>query len=158
MPQIINKKAIRKKKLLVICPTRQRPQKLGKLLETFKAKTSENTGLLVCLDDDDPNLVEYQKLLGYQTAYIIQPRKNITQIFNHVVNELCPDYEFYSPTNDDFEYLTKEWDNELIGRIAREGGWGIAYGDDRGSPARVKEAARFPTTSVISGNIVRALG
>lgn len=153
MQNVINKNQIHDKKLLVICPTRGRSEQIKKFLDSFDKNSShKNTGILFCIDDDDLQLANYQKLLGSEWAYMVDRRKTITQIFNNVVNEICHGYQYYMPSNDDFIFQTFGWDLKLMQKIKDNGGWGIAYGDD------AIQSENMPTTSVISGNLIRVLG
>ena len=148
---VINRETLENKKCLVICPSRERVIKLMEMVKSFKDKTSPQTALLVCLDDDDPMIEEYKELLGISVAYHVGRRNTITNLFNEMFR-LFPSYEYYALTNDDFVYLTAVWDVKLMGDIKEMGGWGIAYGDDR------LAHDKYPSHTVISGNIARALG
>lgn len=151
--EIINKKLLKNKELLVITPTRDRIEKVKEHLESFKKTSSDKTCMLLAIDKDDPKFSEYLKLFGEEWSYIvIEKRKTCIQIYNYIVNYLCKDFKYYMPSNDDFVFLTNLWDTKLIEKIKEKGGWAIAYGDDR------IHGEEMPTTSVISGNIVRALG
>lgn len=74
-----------------------------------------------------------------------------TEIINEAYRK-SPHYDFYHVTNDDFIYQTKDWDKILMNEIESRGGFGIAYGND------LFNGRNLPTTSVISANIIRALG
>lgn len=73
---------------------------------------------------------------------------SITNIINETFG-CYPDYKYYHVTNDDFVYKTPNWDVALMNLA---GSYGIAYGDD------LNGQHKLPTASVISGDIVRALG
>lgn len=149
---VLNFKVLKNKKCLVIVPTRERVEKFRQMYESFKKTTSPDTGLIACIDFDDPKKLEYQKYFGTEICYVIGKRRPTTQIYNYVANQLMPGFKYYSPSNDDFEYLTAIWDVKLMTNIEEHDGWGISYGDDR------IQSENMCTTSVISGNIVRALG
>lgn len=127
--------------LLVICPTRERPEKFREFLKSFK-DTAKDADLCLVIDHDDPKFNEYCPSSEFIVNY---KHKNTTQIFNSVF-EAFPDYDFYSCSNDDFVYRTKGWDRALC----RKGK--ICYGND------LLAGKDMPTTSVIDGDIVRALG
>lgn len=148
---VLNAEHLEGKKCLVICPSRERLEKLQKMAESFKAKTSPQSALLVCLDDDDPQIEKYKQFLGKNFAYYIGQRKTTTEIYNYIL-KVFPDFKYYCLTNDDFVYLTAVWDVKLMGRIEEGDGWGVAYGDDRIA------GERLPTTPMISGNIAKTLG
>lgn len=128
--------------LLTICPSRGRPRELARMLESF-FDTSTQSELVVCLDEDDPELSEYD-FKDYPVTLIIQPRHNITYLYNNIF-QLYPKYEYYSCTNDDFVYKTKDWDKKLMN-------FGINFGND------LFQGNNYPSTSVIHGDIVRSLG
>jgi len=139
-----------KPKLLVLCPSRGRPGRLKEMLESF-IDTQTCSRIKVFLDNDDPLIEDYQQAIGNKSSFTIDFRKNTTEILNEAV-KLCQQHEYYMVTNDDFIYHTKGWDSMLISAIEERGGVGIAYGND------LLAGVQMPTTSVISGNIVRALG
>ena len=147
----MNKNLLEDKQCLVICPSRERVEKLREMVKSFNEKTSPQTGLLVALDHDDPQIEEYKELLGVKIAYYIGNRNTITKLFNEIFL-LFPCFDYYCLTNDDFVYLTAVWDVKLMSDIKEMGGWGIAYGDDRIAHDK------YPSHTMISGNIVRTLG
>ena len=65
----MNKNLLEDKQCLVICPSRERVEKLREMVKSFNEKTSPQTGLLVALDHDDPQIEEYKELLGVKIAY-----------------------------------------------------------------------------------------
>lgn len=142
-------------KLLVICPSRSRPQKLGRMLDSFYETRSEGTEIVVYVADDDPMLWIYEKLLvGHN--HVIGPRKTIVEVNNYFSCEVYPNIPFYGEINDDHIYITPGWDKKLMGIIEKfGGGWGLACGNDtvHGDWTKIKH----PSGAVISGNIVRAL-
>lgn len=148
---VLNKESLDNKKMLIVCPSRERMEKLKEMVKSFNEKTSPQTALLIMLDNDDPQLEEYKEFLGVKTAYHIGTRKTTTSLFNEVF-QMFPDFQYYGLTNDDFVYLTAVWDVKLMGDIEEMEGWGIAYGDDRVA------GEKYPSHTIISGNIVRALG
>lgn len=151
--EITNKQLITGRKLLVICPSRARALRAQEMLRSFAECSSCDAGLLFCIDEDDKECDAYRNVFQNQCAYLIMPRQTTTRIFNTVAVKLLPHYKYYSQTNDDFFYHTKDWDKILVEEIETlSGGWGIAYGND------LKEGKNMPTTSVISGNIVQTLG
>src|SRR3990167_4920513 len=148
---VLNKQTLEEKRMLVVCPSRERVEKLAEMVKSFNEKTSPSTALIVCLDDDDPKMEEYKHLLSDKVAYHIGKRTTNTNLYNYIF-KMFPDFEFYALTNDDFVYLTAVWDVKLMGNIEENGGWGIAYGDDRVAHDK------YPSHTIVSGNIVRALG
>lgn len=141
-------------RLLLICPSRQRIDILHQMLESVKRTTSAVD--VACVVDQDDDVNGYRKMVAeYAFAWV---EVNCTRcqgfvgLYNLVFRRL-PHYSFYSPTNDDFVYLTENWDEKLIQAIqTRNDGHGWAYGDD------MNLGQQLPTTSVVSGVIARKLG
>src|SRR3990167_6421305 len=100
---VLNKETLEGKKCLVVCPSRERLEKLEEMVKSFYEKSSPSTALLVCLDNDDPQLEEYKEFLGTKTAYYIGKQSTTTNMYNNMFR-LFPDFEFYCLTNDDFVY------------------------------------------------------
>lgn len=146
---IHNQEQLKDKELLVFCPTRSRVDRASEMIMSFHLNTSASTGILFGLDNDDPELFKYEYLFNGKfrpLAYTVNSYSCNTFYINAVYKDL-PNYKYYSTTNDDFLYMTKYWDTILM-QAARNG---IAYGND-GNQGR-----NMPTTSVIDGNIVRAV-
>jgi len=134
---LINSNNLKDRDLLVICPTRERPEKLARMYDSFVKTKFGRTSLILCVDVDDAT--EYD----YNCTISVEPHKNNTQIINDIFCKF-PDYKYYSVTNDDFIYKTMSWDTMLMQK-------GINFGEDGTN-------RKFPVTSVIDGDIVRALG
>ncbi len=131
------------KRLLVLCPTRQRANRCKKMINSF-LKTSSQAEMHLLLDWCDPELKEYMKI---DIPYSVSQRMTNTARINQMFNTFQNSYDFYSVTNDDFVYETPDWDLKLM-KLAQDG---ISYGDD------CLQGKNMPTTSVISAKIVRAL-
>lgn len=145
-----------KTRLLSICPSRSRPEKLAYMLKTFDETKSEGTEMVVYVADDDPRLKEYIPVLDGRD-YRIGPRKTIVEVNNYFTTEVYPGLPYYQEVNDDHAYRTKGWDEKLIHVIEFHGlGWGIACGED--TVHKHWQNIKHPSAALISGNIVRALG
>ena len=138
-------------KLLVMCPSRNRPDRIREMLSSFDATKSPGTSMAVYVSDDDPQLDKYRAILEERGILHVGPRKCIVEVFNFLSSEVYPGFEYYGEVNDDHFYVTKGWDQILIQRIKENGGWGISSGNDW-------KGMRHPSACVISGNIVRTLG
>lgn len=151
---IINKKEIKDKKLLVICPTRSRPSRAQNLLDSFDGNSlHETTGIIFLIDQDDDKKLEYIKMCGENWAYVVcDIGMTMPQKLNTAIRELCPDYEYYMFAGDDHLIETFGYDLKMVKKIEDNGGWGMAFGDD------TIQGDTIPTHIVISGNIIRSLG
>lgn len=140
------------KKLLVICPSRIRPHRVTKMLDSFDRTRSDGTDIVIYTSHDDPTLEGYKSVLNGRNLVI---GDRIPQ--GHVCNKMCemfPNYDYYQEVNDDHFYITPNWDKILIEEIEKNGGWGISWGWGMIHP----KETRLPQAVVISGNCVKALG
>ena len=139
------------KDLLVICPTKGRPKVCERMIESFDKKSSSSAELIFIIDQNEQYFLEYLELFTLtKHSFTIRNQKSLCEMYNHIIT-LFPNYKYYSETNDDFIYRTKDWDRILIKKLEEKGG-GIAYGDDGYA------GSMLPTTSVISGKIIQAVG
>jgi len=151
------------KKLLVVCPSRGRPFRIMDMIKRFEDTTNEfHTDLIVLLDADDKTLGQYEEHLPTWVKRRVYDRTNdhtlTTEIINRVFEEFNS-YEYYSVTNDDIHYKTNGWDEALCQRLKISSGQDDTmverYGEDL--IANINPGT-FPITSVIDGDIVRAIG
>jgi hypothetical protein len=140
-------------KLLVMVPTRGRPQICKRMWDSFLATKSHNTEIILYFNDDDPKLEEYLDL--FKTNYIVGKRLFLAEAYNFLFNKYS-DYCWYSPINDDHVFITLGWDKKLIEVVETKGhGWGMACAEDGMTPWLLYQ---HPSGCVISGNIPRTLG
>lgn len=146
-------------RLLSICPSRNRPEMLGEMLDSYYATKALDGKMLVYIADDDPRLDDYMKIYAHykELQMVVGRPRGLAKVYNYVTSELYPDIDYYQEINDDHIYRTKGWDKAFIDKIENAGkGWGIAFGEDLlGVDFSIW---RHPTALVISGNIVRTLG
>lgn len=141
------------KKLLTICPTKNRPDKCKTMLTSFNG-TAWVSDIVFILDNNERDKAAYKELFLYSecTCHFMPP-SNITKQMNDLLKlKAFQGYEYYHITNDDFVYKTHLWDLKLIDKIESKKGYGIAYGDD------TVGGIKLPTAPLISGNIIKALG
>jgi hypothetical protein len=130
------------------------------MLESYFLTKSDETDIVVYLNDDDPCVGRYREVCDYASSYpvryIIGPRLYLAQAYN-LLFERYKDVEFYTPINDDHVFVTPKWDEKLISIIKMRGkGWGLAAANDGGVTAW--DVWQHPSGCVISGNIPRTLG
>lgn len=142
-------------RVLLSCPSRERPHRLKEMLASYRETRSPNTDLVIYIDNDEPRLSEYQALiLPAGSKLEIHPRTYLAHIHNNIIKN-NPGYDYYMPVNDDIIFRTSGWDKLLIQTIQEKGGgWGIAYGNDLAGNHRWE----LPTFGMVSGNIIRVLG
>ena len=141
--------------LLVIVPSRGRPQNVARLLDAVHETRRARTHVHVAVDDDDSALDAYQDMwnghAGSGDWLGVGARDGLIGWTNKIAVENAADYRFLASLGDDHLPRTKGWDTALIRAIEDMGGTGIAYPWDG-----VRED--IPEAVVMSSNIVTALG
>lgn len=134
--------------LLIVTPTRQRPDSARRLAAAVRDTATAGTVLMLAVDDDDPSYGD-----GVEGAEIIRgPRRSCVQWSNLIAAEHGPGYRAVASLGDDHVPETPGWDTALLAAIDAMGGTGIAYGDD------ALQGQNLPTAPVVSSDIVAALG
>lgn len=120
--------------------------------------TSTTTDVVFLIDKDDDLKLQYFEFIPESKIMLFDNTKSalfiertLTEKINSAFSLLADDYEYFSVSNDDFVYHTPAWDQKLI-NVLEDYGPGIAYGND------LLQGKRLPTTSIVSGKIVKALG
>jgi hypothetical protein len=140
--------------LLVIVPSRGRPGNIARMTDSIKETCQAKTDLTVMIDDDDPELKNYEFVMSHAKDFgklIIGPRKGLTDWTNEIAAKEAGNYSYLASFGDDHVPITKGWDRLLIRAIERMGGTGFSYPYD-GMRDDIPEAV------VVSSDIVRALG
>jgi hypothetical protein len=132
-------------KVLLVVPTRGRPEKSIEFYEEFK-RTSTITDLVFGLDDDD---VEYPRIDG--VLYEVNPRAMMNGTLNLIANKYADKYEYIAFMGDDHRPRTIGWDQKLVDSIANVKN-GIAYGND------LFQGENLPTAVLLKSTIVKTLG
>lgn len=132
------------KKMLLIVPTRNRPESVSRTLEAFH-KTAKVSDIIFGVDFDDAS----QYTISEQ--FIERgPRLKMNGTLNAIANKYKDDYDFLGFMGDDHLPQTEGWDEELIKEIGNRPGF--AYGND------LFQGARLATAVVMSSSIVKAIG
>lgn len=137
-------------RLLVIVPSRGRPERLAALLAVVEASKRGDTRVAVGLDGDDPRLGDYLSPFPAPGGLrYIGDRRSLTGWTNEIaMDNLGGGYTHFASFGDDHLPRTVGWDVELM----RAAGRGISYGDD------MAHGEKLATAPVMSVGIVRALG
>lgn len=134
--------------LLIITPTRGRPEGARRLADAVSKLSTARTDLLFCIDDDDRSYDGMKPDLDYVQG----PRDTCGGWTNKVAAERQSRYLAVASIGDDHEPLTPGWDSILLDAIDDVGGAGFAYGDD------TVHGQDVPTAVVVSTAITAALG
>lgn len=139
--------------LLMIVPTRGRPQAAFELAKAWQETTSTDhaAALLFLVDDDDPELPGYGAL-GQQGPNVhVGPRLRMGPTLHKASMEYADRYPMIGFMGDDHRPRTPNWDTRYIAAL-REMGTGIVYGDD------MFQGERIPTQVAMTSDIVKAMG
>lgn len=145
--------------LVVVVPSRGRPEAASAVTESFAETCTADTRLVFAVDDDDPELPEYlavSRRTTFNTSVCIvrEPRSMV-----HALNTAAV-YITIPPDNgpfavgfmgDDHRPRTVGWDVVYLQGL-KASGTGIVYGDD------LLQHRNLPTQCAMTADIVRALG
>jgi hypothetical protein len=133
-------------KVLLIVPTRGRPEKVQEFYDEF-IKHSSITDLIFGIDEDDDSV--YPEL--DKARYEVNPRLRMCGTLNLIANKYANDYEYIAFLGDDHRIRTNDWDVILTNGIADKK-YGITYGDD------LLQGHQLPTAVLLKSEIVKTLG
>lgn len=133
--------------LLVIVPSRGRPQNIARLLQAWK-DTGAEADLEVAIDSDDPCLDEYLSLDGDVTVGL---RQGMVGTLNGRARVAATYATYLGFMGDDHCPRTPGWDKTICAELAALG-TGFVYGND------LFQRTALPTAVFLTSDIVRALG
>jgi len=133
--------------LVVVVPSRGRPEKTRALTQVFRDTCTADTKLVLSLDSDDPTRTDYPIDV---TAYI-GPNRSMVEALNEAVDAYAPDISFAVGFMGDDHRPSGLWDQPILEELHRLG-TGMVYGDDG------IQHGRLPTAVFMTADIVRALG
>lgn len=147
--------------LLIISPTRGRPDSARRLIGAVAATATARTDLILAVDDDDPSYDEMADtawsrgsgpVLSGRHRFTRGPRMTCPAWTNKVAMESLGLYRAFASLGDDHVPETPGWDALLLAALEDLGGTGIAYGDD------CVQHEALATAPVVSADIVATLG
>lgn len=140
--------------LVVVVPTRGRPEALAALALHCKATCTADTLLLAVVDTDDTTGPQYQAPAGTQVFFTwAPPGGGHVGAINWGAEQALRDFQPYAiaKLDDDHRPRTKGWDVRYLEAL-RQLGTGIVYGND------LLQGERLPTAPALTADIVEALG
>lgn len=138
------------KKVLLIVPTRGRPDKVKELYSTY-IENSFDCDIVFGLDEDDEH--NYERIDG--VIYEVNPRVRFAETMNIISKKYHKEYEYFAFMGDDHRIRTKDWDKILLEPIQNRG-YGFSYGDDLLQGEKLCTAVMFSTNIIkpLDGNMV----
>lgn len=131
-------------KMIVIVPSRGRPENAARLLDAWEA-TGAVADLLFCLDNDDPALDDYPRGTPAE-------RLGLVGTLNHYARRYSERlFDYIGFMGDDHLPRTPHWDQKIVDVLASRKA-AIAYGDD------LHQGSNIPTAVFMTSNIIQALG
>lgn len=140
--------------LVVIVPSRGRPEAAAELAQTFAETCTADTLLLIAFDRDDPRREDYLALHSPGKVGVAQADSHtMVECLNAAAAAVEKEVGPYAIgfMGDDHRPRTVGWDAAYIDALGRLG-TGIVYGDD------LFQHERLPTQCAMTSDIVRALG
>jgi hypothetical protein len=140
--------------MLVICPSRGRPQNIAALLEAWH-QTEAFATLAVCLDQDDPCRFEYLDMLDpYPSDKVLTiggKWRSLCEWVNFVAVERrgVDRFNIIGQIGDDHHPRTPGWDYAVAEAMKP---LGVVYCND------LHQGERLPTAAFVDAEIVRRLG
>lgn len=149
--------------LVVIVPTRDRPESAEQLVRAFADTCTADTELVFALDDNAPSLPGYRGVVEFannmrlfRVGEVTLPSRNMGEALRLAVAAVTSPDAVSPPfavgfMGDDHRPRTKGWDTAYL-QALRELGTGIVYGND------LLQGANLPTQVAMTSDIIRALG
>jgi hypothetical protein len=139
--------------MVVIVPTRARPQSAARLIAAWE-ETQTTSALVFAVDDDDVTLKQYESVVdasGGVASLVVAPRLRMGPTLNYWARIYAEDHFAVAFMGDDHVPRTPQWDalflEELRARPAA-----VVYGND------LYAGDKIPTAVAMTSNIIRVLG
>lgn len=144
--------------MLVIVPTRGRPDNARRLEREFRqTSTTGRADLVFVVDDDDPEVVEYiQALVADNEAdrahLAIIHRQRLGPTLNMLAAQHMDEYDVLGFMGDDHVPRTTGWDFHVLEAVKAAERPAVVYGND------LLQGPNLPTAVFMDARIVRATG
>lgn len=111
----------------VLIPTRGRPKRFRKAVESLLRTKAGKVEVLAYLDDDDPGLNVYREKDYPEVRFVVGPRLGLAKIIHHLIGLSL--YSHILLGADDIEFKTPQWDLKLVEAMPTDG-IGIVFCED----------------------------
>ncbi|MFI8872474.1 hypothetical protein [Streptomyces sp. NPDC055243] len=141
--------------LLVIIPTRGRPQAVPEIMQAWD-DTGATADVLFCVDKDDPELAAYKAHAKTyaddgRVRFVFWARKRLCGTLNQAAVKNAGAYRFLAFLGDDHRPRSEGWDARFRECLSG-GGPGLVYGND------LLMGEQMPTAVAMTSDIVTTLG
>lgn len=133
--------------MIVIVPSRGRPQRAALMAASVKRTATGPVRVIVGVDPDDPKLDDYRRKVP--DLLILPERLYYSGVLNAVAREVWDGDEILGAFGDDVLFRTRGWDAMVTKTLSTPG---IAFPND------LAHGAGWPTAVFMSATIARALG
>lgn len=137
------------RRLLVIVPTRGRPENVLRLEQARMETMATRSHFLYVVDEDDPEVGRYLHI-GVDDLAIVH-RRRLGPTLNMISADRAPGFDYVGFMGDDHLPRTPEWDRMIVNALDW-GGPRIVYGND------LLQGANLPTAVFMPSRVVKALG
>lgn len=145
-----------KDKILWICPSRKRKEKLKRTLDSWKKCTTGLSDFLVAIDDDDDSYIEL--IESYDNViWEINPPINgpFLHLLNNVAIKYSDKYSYLGFMEDDVVFKTPNYEKQFLSKLKELGNLGIVYANDNVKKSFARGLIGLP---VLNSFIVKKLG
>lgn len=139
-------------RILVICPSRDRPDKAIEAYESWKETRTDLSDFYVAIDEDQVDLYKPVLEKGIPIQYCPKGRRGMADCANYAACYWAKHYDYIMFIGDDHRFRTLNWDRFFKEAMDKQGGWGYVYGND------LLQGAALPTEVMVSSNIINLLG
>jgi hypothetical protein len=138
-------------RLLMIVPTRGRPQNAEAVLDAWTALSMSAAGdLLFAVDEDDPALKDYLSIDPDMRIYV-GPRRRLGGTLNFIAARYADVCDAIGFMGDDHSPRTQGFETRFMAELDRLG-TGVVYGND------LIQGPNLPTAVAMTSDIIRTLG
>jgi hypothetical protein len=142
-----------KEKILWICPSRKRPERLARLIESWNQTTDGLSDLLVAIDSDDTsynNLIkEHQNIIWEKNDPIFGSFLNL---LNAIALKYVDEYKYIGFMEDDIVFETAGYESQFIEKLNELGETAIVHAKDG------VDKIKFISIPVVNSYIIKKLG
>ena len=146
-----------KERILWIVPSRNRPAKLERFLNSWIATTSGLADMLIALDDDDNScdhlFAKFPTVIWEKNSKV--EGDSFLAILNRVAIRFVDDYRYLGFNEDDCIFHTTDYEEKFISKLKELGNNAIVYGNDMIDKKKRKNWIFFP---IMNSSIVKRLG